>query len=810
MKAYYLHATSALAIGLSLALSAQSARAQQGGLALEEITVTARKVEENLMTVPTSVSVMSDKTVESLNIKDITQLSAFSPGFYSVNQANSNGSGMNDRASQSLIFRGFPISGGGSLFIDGAPVLSGQAPPLDTIARVEVLNGPQSAYFGRSTFIGAINFITKDPNLTSFKGSVSAEYSSYNSNDLAIALEGPLIADKLAVRINARHIFKGGQYINAANTNQRLGNQETSSLTGSVIFTPNDNLKVKAYLNYFRQDDGPAASSSIKRQDGFFNCTFTGGVYKNGYLCGEIPSLDKINPANISGNVTMTPYLQRLIVQNAFNMALPFEPGFLDGFGFKRKGVQANVRMDYDTDLFTISTLTAYNYNRTANIYDINQRDGQNIVNGYNTVLNLPNTLPYYSFQVAVMGKSEDWSQEIRFTSSQTQRLRWMVGANYIHNTSPGSTLYGQAAVGPQNLGAVTRSRISTPAVFGSGSFDITPELTLTAEARYQWDRLKNRPIYSGNTLLVGARALPLQGTFKSFSPRVSLDYKFSQDSMVYALWSRGYRPGGFNAVLQTQTPVVVAQILRAGVSGVAFRQEQLDNYEAGIKSTFLENRARATLSVYYAKWKDGQVPTVVPYLNDPNNPAAGGALLTATVNSGQANLKGVEFSGEFLVTQKLKVTAGLAVNGTKVVNFRPCSDASNITGAPNCNGNHLPSVPQWTTTASAEYNDHLVGDYDWFARLDFTHKGKVYADYTNLNWIRSSDIFNAQIGVQNGPLSIRLWVKNLTNNKQFANAVAGVDAFTFFAYPAVPNQNELRLAMPDKRTFGINARYNF
>src|SRR5262245_9061236 len=121
MRAHYFHATSALAIGLSLALSGQSAHAQQtaqGGLALEEITVTARRVEENLMTVPTSVSVMSDKTIEGLNIKDIAQLSTFSPGFTSVYQSNSNGSGMNDRASQTLIFRGFPISGGGSLFID--------------------------------------------------------------------------------------------------------------------------------------------------------------------------------------------------------------------------------------------------------------------------------------------------------------------------------------------------------------------------------------------------------------------------------------------------------------------------------------------------------------------------------------------------------------------------------------------------------------------------------------------------------------------------------------------------------------------
>src|SRR5690349_13089275 len=145
MKAHYLHATSVLAIGLSLACqSAQAQQVAQGGLALEEITVTARRVEENLMTVPTSVSVMSDKDIADLNIKDITQLSTFSPGFYSVQQAGGP-SGTSDRFNSSLTFRGFSI-GGGSLFIDGAPATSGNAPPLDSIARVEVLKGPQSAY----------------------------------------------------------------------------------------------------------------------------------------------------------------------------------------------------------------------------------------------------------------------------------------------------------------------------------------------------------------------------------------------------------------------------------------------------------------------------------------------------------------------------------------------------------------------------------------------------------------------------------------------------------------------------------------
>ena len=85
--------------------------------------------------------------------------------------------------------------------------------------------------------------------------------------------------------------------------------------------------------------------------------------------------------------------------------------------------------------------------------------------------------------------------------------------------------------------------------------------------------KYRNRPLYQGNTLLIGARALPLEGTFKSFSPRVSLDYKFAPDSMAYVLWSRGYRPGGIN---------------RQAAAG-PYAPDYLTNFELGFKTSWFD-----------------------------------------------------------------------------------------------------------------------------------------------------------------------------------------------------------------------------
>ena len=127
---------------------------------LEEITVTARKVEENLMTVPIAITAFSAKDLNAMGVTLMNDIARFTPGFNFVNQTG--GSGRNDRSAVALTFRGLFVNnattgaaGGGSVFIDGAPVITAQGPSATDVERIEVLKGPQSVFFGRSTFSGA-------------------------------------------------------------------------------------------------------------------------------------------------------------------------------------------------------------------------------------------------------------------------------------------------------------------------------------------------------------------------------------------------------------------------------------------------------------------------------------------------------------------------------------------------------------------------------------------------------------------------------------------------------------------------------
>ena len=812
-------AASAMATAGAFATSSHAQQTAQIGL--EEIVVTARKVEENLMQVPMAITAFSSKDIDSMGIKQLIDISAMTPSFNMVNQTG--GSGRNDRSASSLTFRGLYVNlnagatAGGLLFVNGTPVIGAQPPAISEVERIEVLKGPQSAYFGRSTFMGAINFVTREPNMTEYKGRFSAEYGSFGSSEENVSFEGPIVADKLAARISGRYYYRGGQYVNWANTNERMGMQSTKSIAASFVAQPNDNLKLKAYFNYFNDSDGQSAQGAIKSDQ--FNCN-PGGVNPatrvgNGYYCGELPDVNRIPVKNISADTTVYPLLKDVLFTRP-RYPLLFDPTFNQHFGLERKAVQADFHIDYEfADGYTFNSITAYHRDKTSVGIDLNYRAGLDRPNPIYAA-DPVNRLSWLNFTQWSQGYSRDWSQEIRFTSPPTERFRWMAGGSYLNYASPGGVVYGLANTGPNFSTSITRGRVYTPAVFGGLYFDIVDNLTLTGEARYQWDHVRNVPLIAatGTPVLPPLNAIQ-KNTFKSFAPRVSLDYKFAPNSTAYALWSRGYRPGGFNIALLTNPARVVAAIQAAapGATG-SYLQEQLDNFEAGFKATFFDNRARTTIAVYHDKWKNGQSGASIP-VNLPATPTdpAITNLFNVTVNTGIATLNGFEFEGEFQVSEQLKLSGNFALNTSKIgtanLALYSCTDCANILGNNKLGlGNQLPTAPKYTWALSAEYTDHLTGDYDWYARVDYSHRGRNFTDFSNVAWVGASDKINMRIGARNDVFSIEGFVTNLNNDKTLLAGLTGVDVFTFI--PGTVNRNEIRMSLPLPRMWGMRASYNF
>ncbi|MDX2222105.1 MAG: TonB-dependent receptor, partial [Rhodospirillaceae bacterium] len=804
---------------------------QAQDIRLEEIVVTARKREENLMTVPLAITAFSAADIEARNIKQLNDISSFTPSFSFSNQQG--GSGRNDRSTNSLVFRGlflnnnFGIAAGGQMFIDGAPIIGAQAPTITDVGRIEVLKGPQSAYFGRSTFSGAINFIMREPT-DEFAGRVIAEYGRYGSNEQVLSLEGPIVRDKFAIRVSGRHWHEGGAYRNFSEPEQKLGNRTTNSVSASLVFTPSDNLKVKSYINYFENADGAPAQAALKQDqfNGVARIDKTCGPLapptvaptsplfrsQSGYFCGTLPSVSELPRNIISGDYDINAVLRNTLFNPNPNWLI-FDPTFIEGHAHRRKAFQADVRLDYDTtDGYTFSALAAYHNDKSSNLIDLNYRDGRDRPNPlFISATATPTRLPWRNTLLLSQAKLRDWSLELRVNSPQEQKLRWTAGLNYLDAFSPGGTVYGNLIAGPFFTAAITEQQAKTPAVFGAVYFDFTPDLTLSAEARYQWDKIAQQPIIGTNGLPVtGAAATRLKETYTSFSPRVSIDYKYAENSTVYALFSRGYRPGGFNAGLVTSTPAVIAA-LQAVVpnAGTSFEEEKIDNYEIGIKSTWLDGRARTTIALFYMDWLNGQVGNSIPV-------QVGGVanLIGLTINTGKAQLKGVEFEGQIQATENLSLSATFGLNDTEVKSLglggtSNCSDCNFVYGSfEGAIGNQLPTTPKYTWTLSGEYVDELTSKYDWYSRVDYTHTGKKQTDFSNVAQVAAADTVNFRIGLRNETMSLEAFVTNAFDNDEILHGLLGIDVFTFLAPPG--NRNEIRISLPRPRSYGIRASYNF
>jgi iron complex outermembrane receptor protein len=182
-------------------------------------------------------------------------------------------------------------------------------------------------------------------------------------------------------------------------------------------------------------------------------------------------------------------------------------------------------------------------------------------------------------------------------------------------------------------------------------------------------------------------------------------------------------------------------------------------------------------------------------------------------------DLKGIEWEGQFQVTEEFRVSGTFGLNDSEIKTFGSCADCANVYGSPatavgaatGVVGRRLPITPKYTWSAVAEYDDELTERFDWFARADYSYRGKRFTDFAAAAWIGGYSNVNARLGIRDDNMSIEAFVTNLTKNatmKSTATA-AGIDLFTF--PPGLgPFKNEVRWAPADPRTVGVRASYNF
>lgn len=797
----YRLACSALALAAPAAASAQDVAAAEAtddaANGLEEIIVTARKRAENLLDVPVAVSAVSAGEIEATGVKSIAEIADYTPGLTSQGQG---AGGLPDRSATRLVFRGLSTSFG-TIFINGAPYTGNNSPDITDLERFEVLTGPQSVYFGRSTFSGAINFVTKKPS-NEFAARVSAEAGTDNLYELRGTVEGPLIRDALTARLSVRHYEFGGQYRSAVN-GLPLGQQQTDNLSLAVAAKPAHNVDVSLFYSFSRDNDSHPATAKLMTfgTTPLLDCNLGG---TSPYFCGRLPDLSDIDPASIGDNIVVNDLIRGAFVDNSLLDLDGFGLGpSLGHFGLKRDIHHVNGRIDVETDGgWQFSAVGSYTNTALTNIRALIGRDTSALPNPFIDPALAPRQPQFIQLAGLAKRETNDLFGEVRVSTPQNKRVRATFGASYFKVYGPATVGYLITNVGPlpSTFDGGTDSGVSTPAVFGGLYIDLSDTVTVSAEARYQWDKISQQAVFP----LAGPL---LENTFKSFSPRLTVDYKIAPDHMIYATFSRGYKPGGFNAVLPTLAPALSAQV-PAGFNSF-YAEEQLDNYEVGHKGSWFDRKLRTTLALYYLQLSSAQVTTPVFLPGPPATP------INLVNNVGKVNLWGAEFNGDLFISENLTISGSADYNDNKIKRS-VFPDGAFILGTTDVSGNMLDHVSKWRFSLSPVLTFDGPFGTKSSLRLDWLYRSKWFTDNGNSAYVRGRHLVNARATFDVGDaFSFELYVKNLFNDDSFSEALRAPDTL-YSATPPLPTpvitptQNTIFLGLPEKRRFGAKVSLQF
>ena len=748
---------------LALAVAATLAAGSVSAQTLEEVVVTARKTEERLQDVPIAVTAFSSEALAESGARDVYDLARMTPGF-SFERLNRYG--VQGGVSRPVIRGMSNILGEGnaSVFVDGI-IFSDSilAFPFDIVERVEVIKGPQAALFGRSTFAGAINLITKKgSNEQENQASVRiAEFGDYEGNLLS---SGALVEDKLFYMVHGRYYEYGGDYHNALD-GEEVGQEESLNFNASVEYRAGDMFSAIVSGGYSQDDDGIAA---LVLQERFSNNCFLQTPRQ--YYCGEV---EERNGAQ----------LDRIGLQGTE--------------GVDRDSARLSAQLTWDFGAFTLvsnsglfSTDTEYGYDSTyqgATAFGTTTVPG---APGFTRALTDP--VRTQSVMRLEITERDEWSTELRLQSKQDQRLRWLGGLYYYESER---WLEEQHFVATAPTIFNGESTVENWAVFGSLGFDITDRWDATVELRYAEDTI-------GNFNTVRTLNPLVEQKFDSTSPRFTTSYKFTPDSMVYANVALGNKPGVINTDPRFPEELRFAD------------EEQAWTYELGTKHTLLENRLTLNAAVYYIDWTDQQLTGVFAFPT--------GGTQSFIFNGGKSEVKGVELEARAVVSENFDAGFTYAYTDAE---FKELTDAEalQLFGDGNLEGKQLPGVPQQQASIFGKYS-FGVGDLGRaYVRADASYTDRKYDQIYNLAHTGYQELVNLTLGLDAERWGLQLFVKNLTddltpssvtryvdqmnlNVPQYDNANPGQDNFPgsttterAFFYP---------LAMG--RQFGMTATFRF
>ena len=814
-KSKLFHAGLSLTIVLSFGMINNSA-AQDGAFAIEEITVTARKKEENILETPIAITAVDAAQIQASAFKNIIDIQKTAPGLFVESINNENG-----RVIAMPRFRGVtfdstsPLGRTSSVFVDGILVSSGlHSLPVTQVERVEIIKGPQSALFGRNTYSGAINIVTAAPG-DEFKGSIEYDAASRSGSSASGFFEGPL-GDMVGARLNWSYADKDGHYTNSADGTP-MGDERSFSMGALFDINPSDDLNIKVRLSDYSDRDGPGAYARA------------GGLNEHNY-CAK-PTTDAINMwACFDEHGLESVYRGTLVVPDTIGASTtdkaksqgwwdaPFNGGragkygaigdlWFDDltagqYGLAREGERASIQVNYDIS----DDMSLYiGYGKNDDEYILNHDFDGTATYGFNT---------------AAMRITEDETIEARLSGSNDQ-FDWSVGATQVDQMTKTRGAFWDGLAGFAFSPSNGMEQADTKGVFASIDYKITDSLTLIAEVRRQEDVVDEAGVNDA------AGAIISPGTFKSTLPRIVLKNQREDGSMMYLSYSEGTLPGGFNPEvpekLQTQAQKDTFAADVPGI-GATYGEEELTNMEFGWKGTSDDGRYAYSLSIYQMERKDqiysgfGVIPADVLCSGDTDGdgvPNTDTCTVAFSGNGTTSDIKGFEYDMSWAASETTTIQAGLGYTNAKIDSFpagADCGDYDDVFGNSNCAGQKAPRLPEWTGSLIIN-SDIPVAIGDMYLRSELYYTGDYYDEVTNTTVIGSATEINLRAGIRMDNISIEGYIANLTNENSptGGNNLADTSRYVRANTSSYNFSVEgTQIALRDKREFGVRIKYDF
>lgn len=745
---------------------------------LGDIIVTASKVGSTLQSATLAATAINSEALSTGNITDITGLNGMVPGLV---VAKSGG------AERIITIRGIGsetpentnTQPGVSYHIDGVYIfnsIAANAAFID-VDQVEVLRGPQGTTFGQGSTGGTINVVSRAPELGKFSSNGELGLGNYNLVKLTGGVNIP-IGPTLAARIAGQH-YKHDGYAKATQVvgfgDYELDDANETGWKASLLWKPSDMLSVT--LNTVQ-----------------FNSNVHGAAQKNIFD----PDPD---PRRLTQD-----YPGRSIVKTELYYgvaALDLEFATLKSITSYQK-LHSEQSWDADgltADLFTAQTFNPLVFGGTA-----------------------------YDHVAGWESDTESWTQEVNIASNSSGPFKWILGGVYLQSTNdqyvleyrgsddqlvrpvlPLDTPYNDPAVGFITYAELSSIKREAWAAYVQGTYDITSQFSVTAGIRYNADK------YSGSSASNGDTAGYTSGPFlqpdavdgystAEWTGKLALEYQITPSNMLYASYTRGFKPGGINSSAAGGNSSFLIFDWETGVKPT-YKPETVNSYEIGSKNRFFGNTLQLNAAGFYYDYANLQ------FLDED-------AVLygEGTANAPGARIYGLELEGSWLPTTNLKFDASASLMGGEfdedylALDPVKAGEAQDAAGYPsylfwsnffaassareavreNINGKDVPKLPGFQGSASVTYTN-TVGRGELMLRAQYMYRGKFFYRVFNdpfYDLTPSYDQVNlfAKYTLENVPVYFSASVTNVFDtvgvNSRFSDPYGSAQGFETYVAP--------------------------